>query len=212
MKRLTLALLYCTALYVTPKAADFAIDPAADSDTVLFKSTAKLEFIKGKTNNIKGYFSFDPDSPGSDVSGIIHVDLRTLRTGIELRDSHMRERHLHTGKFPYAYFLMEKLSQMPDNIESDSLYKAEVSGTFYIHGFKRALSANLEFRYSSSDKNTGQIQARIKFSLKLDDYKIERPKALFMKLAEQINIELIFSARENQTTDKMQLPVWKLLE
>ncbi len=46
------------------------------------------------------------------------------------------------------------------------------------------------------------------FSVKLDDYGIPRPKALFMKLAETIDVSVIFTARKGLSGDRIQLPDW----
>ena len=48
----------------TPVAAEqYSIDPTYDGDTVYFNSTARLEFVGGKTQNISGMFTFDAENP-----------------------------------------------------------------------------------------------------------------------------------------------------
>jgi hypothetical protein len=52
------------------------------------------------------------------------------------------------------------------------------------------------------------IQVRSRFSLKLDEFGIPRPKALFLKLAEMIEIEVIFTSFNNLPPAVVALPDW----
>ena len=52
------------------------------------------------------------------------------------------------------------------------------------------------------------IRVRSRFSLKLDERGIPRPKALFLKLAETIEIEVIFTSFNNLPPAAISLPDW----
>jgi polyisoprenoid-binding protein YceI len=197
--------------FTAVQADEFIIDPTSSADTVFFRSTAKLEFFEGKTTDLTGGFEFNIDSASSPLSGALRVDLRTLKTGIETRDRHMRERHLHTDDYPYAYFEYTGLSGLPAVLQSDSSYKGTLQGYFYIHGAKRRLSATVQFRFQVAADKHQEVTGRAAFSLKLDDYHIDRPKALFLKLAETIEVEVIFSARNDLGAESVALPDWKLI-
>jgi polyisoprenoid-binding protein YceI len=200
------------ALSLTVVQADeFVVDPTTATDTVLFRSTARLEFIEGRTNDLIGGFKFNPDSTSSPFSGSLRVDLRTLKTGIETRDRHMREQYLHTDEYPYAYFEFTGVSGLPAVLHQDSTYRGTVQGFFYIHGGKRPLSATVQFRFRVDADKHQEVTGRAIFSLKLDDYHIERPKALFLKLAETLEVEVIFSARNDLGVKPIALPDWKLV-
>jgi len=191
-------------------ADEFALDASRGSDTVYFRSSAKLEFIEGETAAIIGSFKFDPRNPSGTVSGGLQVDLRTLKTGIETRDRHMRERHLQTDEFPFAFFELTALEGLPDMLQPDSTYSAVALGMFYIHGIRRELTADLEFRLHQVSGGT-QVRARVTFSLNLDEYQIRRPKALFLKLAETIEVEVIFTAHNNLEPSTVFFPAWELV-
>ncbi|MEW6051462.1 MAG: YceI family protein [Candidatus Zixiibacteriota bacterium] len=208
MSRLLSLLLFVGFAGSVACAAEYGVvtDPARD--TVYFRSTAKLEFIEGKTNNIDGGFSFDPQNPTAPVTGQLRVDLRTLKTGIDMRDGHMRERHLHTDKYPHAYFELDSVSGLPSTLAVDSTYNLTANGFFYIHGHKRKIEAKLELRRKPGDSGADAIMVRTRFSLNLDEYKIPRPKALFLKLAETIDVEVIFTAYNNLAIPKLELPDW----
>ena len=59
-----------------------------------FRSEAPLETINGLTNEGSGSIRVDPSNLSS-ASGTITIPVRTLRTGIELRDGRPAERHIH---------------------------------------------------------------------------------------------------------------------
>jgi polyisoprenoid-binding protein YceI len=198
-------------LVASAQAEQFTIDQASFTDTVLFRSTAKLEFIEGTTMDIEGGFQFDPDSASLPITGVLRVDLRTLKTGIDTRDRHMRENHLHTDDYPYAYFEFTKISGLPVRLSPDSAYKGDLQGYFYIHGGKRRLSATISFEWRASADGRREVIGKAAFALKLDEYRIERPKALFLKLAETIEVEVILRARNDLKAERIVLPDWPLI-
>jgi len=204
---LTLAALLSGAV----KASEFCLDPSTGADSVYFRSTAKLEFIEGKTGSLEGSFQVDPENTSFPVAGVIRVDLRTLKTGIETRDRHMRERHLHTDEYPFAFFELTQVRGLPGDIEPDTTYTAIAEGFFYIHGVKRSLAADLKLALHEAAETVWKVEARASFSIKLDDYRISRPKALFLKLAETIEVEVILRARNDLKTAPIALPVWELV-
>lgn len=193
------------------RASEFSVDPAAGTDSVYFRSTARLEFIEGKTGNLTGSLQFDPTNSAVPVSGVLQVDLRTLKTGIETRDRHMRERHLHTDKYPFAFFELTQVRGLPGDIKPDTTYAAVAEGFFYIHGVKRALTANMKLTLYHETEKGWKVDVRASFSIKLDDYRIDRPKALFLKLAETLEVEVILSARNDLKATPILLPAWELV-
>lgn len=208
MKTTVVILFAFAAVISRATAADYGLDPAARSDSVWFQSTARLEFIQGKTAAVEGRLRFDPDNAQAGASGRLIVDMRTLRTGIEKRDEHMRNRHLHTDEFPYAWFELLGLSDMPARLAVDSNYEGSAVGMFYIHGVKRKLNAEIKFSRRQEGERPEEIEVVISFSLNLDDYKIPRPKALFLKLAETIEVEIHLSFRRDLKAGPFDLPEW----
>jgi len=127
--RLLFLFIAACVLGVTARAEQFGLDVTQNRDTVYFRSTAQLEFIEGKTNTLTGSFTFDPNNTTAGASGVLQCDLRTLRTGIETRDGHMRERHLHTDKYPYAFFELTSVEGLPTAFKPDSTYQGLPGGT-----------------------------------------------------------------------------------
>lgn len=205
---LILALLFSSRSIAT----DYGVGPLNETDTIYFKSTAKLEFIEGQTHYVNGYFSFEPGNPNSAISAKLRVDLRTLKTGIDKRDEHMRENHLHTDKYPYAFFEIDSIAPIPTLTTFDSVYTTKAAGRFYIHGHYRRLNSDLQILRKKLSHGSETIKVRAKFSIDLDKYKIPRPKALFLKLAETIEIEAVFTGSTEITRLPIELPEWRELE
>jgi polyisoprenoid-binding protein YceI len=211
MSRMIQVLLGVMVLTVAVQGASFGVrnDPA--HDTIYFRSTAKLEFIEGKTNDLEGGFTFD-SAAAQGIRGLLRVDLRTLKTGIDMRDEHMRERHLQTDQFPYAFFEFTSVTGLPQRPDGGKAYQVTAAGFFYIHGHKRKIEASgtALFHFDGSGKQSCDIRA--KFSMNLDAYEIPRPKALLLKLAETIDVEVIFTASNELTAPSFSLPEWSELK
>lgn len=190
----------------------YNLDPTYTGDTVYFNSTARLEFVSGKTQNVSGMFSFDPENPEGSIGGLLAVDLRTLKTGIATRDGHMRDNHLHTEKYPFAYFEVDSLVPVISLKVADSIYTARVMGKFYIHGVYREIEAELTIVRSPANSKSESIKVRAKFAIKLDEFKIPRPRALFFKLAETIEVVAVFRGFSAAPLEQIELPEWKKLD
>lgn len=208
--RHTILFVLCLALLVTGvSATEFVVTPGQPGDTVYFRSTASLEFIEGKTTDLTGWLDWDPDNPAGPVSGILRVDLRTLKTGIDTRDEHMRDNHLHTDQYPFAWFELQSLADMPASISPGQGVSAVAEGYFYIHGNRKKLAADISFELDQSGQ---ELSVKVGFAIKLDEWEIERPKALFLKLAETIEVEVIYTARVGAEKPVVELPDWPELK
>jgi len=202
---------FVVLLTTAVRADQFGLDVAQSKDTVYFRSTAQLEFIEGKTNVIAGSITVDPSNISADAGGILQCDLQTLKTGIDMRDEHMRDRYLHTEKYPYAYFELKSVSGLPASLQPGTAYQGTAIGYFYIHGGKRQITAPLTVTLHKLG-DTQSLTTKATFTIKLDDYGIERPKAIFMKLAETIEIEVVFNAINGVASTPISLPNWPELK
>lgn len=211
MRRLILASLMVTLfVFGNGQAAEYRLDPRQGTDTVHIESSAKLEFLDGETQAIAGQFDFDPDRPQAETKAVLRVDLRTLKTGIEKRDQHMRENHLHTDEFPFCFFEITSLDGMPTVLALDSVYTATAVGQFYIHGVKREIVAQLSITAIDDATEPGRLRVRAEFEIHLDDFNIPRPRALFLKLAKTIEIRTVFTLYPGKPVTPVQLPDWEL--
>lgn len=117
----------------------FVVDDPGGRNTVEFKSKAPIENIVGLTNQVTGNFTFDPEDLRKNASGRIQVDLRTLNTGIALRDEHMRsEKYLDTDKFPLAVFEFDSPVETGIlNLKPGETLSISLKGKFELHGITK---------------------------------------------------------------------------
>ena len=165
-------------------AAEYKI--ANDKENLVkFISNAPIEDFEGVTKNIEGIVSWQGDNPVDSSAFSLKVDLRTLDTGIEMRNRHMRDNYLETDKYPYAVY-EGKLVQAEKNKEG-GFFEVVVEGIMEIHGKQNPLTV------SGTVNGTGDLyEITCQAEIKLGDFDIKIPQLLIMKISEVIKLELNF--------------------
>lgn len=165
-------------------------------NVIKFISKAPLETIEGKTGQIDGTIEVDL-SDANTAAGQFEVDLTTVKTGIEMRDQHMREGYLHTDSFPKAVFKLIKVTKAGQKPLADGQpVEIEAQGELTIHGITRpvAVSGTVTFL-----KESEQTQARLPGDLLhidvgapilLSDFKVERPQFVILKVNDKVDIRV----------------------
>jgi len=169
------------ALIIYP--AEYQVDKSKQN-LVKFISNAPIEDFEGVTSKIDGYLAIDESDLLKNSNLYFEVDLRTLDTGIGLRNRHMRENYLHTDKYPYTNF---KGNIIYSEKVSDTEQKVTVDGTMYIHGKTKPMKIN-----GNLFKTESGYRVKAYFEVKLTDYNIEVPKLMFMKISENMKLALDF--------------------
>lgn len=182
MRSFLLALLLLLSATAVAQKTEYHVDKKADN-LVKFISDAPVEDFEGVTENIDGYLVYKDDSWTSGSELYFEVDLRTLDTGIGLRNRHMREDYLHTETYPYAKFRGRIAKATP----SGKNVAVQVSGEMHIHGKKKKMNASGTLTPSG---NTLRIET--KFEVNLEDHDIEVPKFMFLKISEIMQLVLDF--------------------
>ena len=174
---------------ISVSATEYDVDKSK-TNVVKFISQATIEDFEGITNNIDGYLYYKGDDflSGSDL--YFEVDLRTVDTGIGLRNRHMREDYLETDKYPMTNY-KGKLVYV-DKV-SDAEYKVTIDGNMFIHGVTKPLKINGNL---FPVENGYRVKAY--FEILLTDYNVEIPKLMFMKISNTIKLVLDFYIKENK--------------
>lgn len=162
------------------------------SNLVKFISNAPLENFEGVTDRIDGYITWDDGEPTKNSELYFEVDLNSIDTGIGLRNRHMRENYLETDRFPFAHFSgkvtsAEKLPQ--------GGYRVTAAGTIQIHGVERPLQVSGTL--SPAGDHVYRIETE--FTVKLPDFNIKVPKLMFMKIDENIRLQVRFFVSPNNS-------------
>ena len=185
-----------------PRAAwaqEYHVDLAADN-VVRFISKAPIDDFEGVTDRIDGFIVLGDGglaagaTEGSEF--YLEVDLASLDTGIGLRNRHMRDNYLETDRFPYAT-LGGVFVEVAEG--GNGSFQVTAEGDLSIHGVSREAGPAC----SVSPSGRG-YRARCAFELLLSDFDIEIPKVMFMKLANEIRLELDFFVARAQLEGERQ--------
>jgi polyisoprenoid-binding protein YceI len=174
-----------TLATLAPAAAEestyhFGISP--QNTNVTFESETDFETILGSTRDIRGTSVVDFD--GGTAQTTIEIPVESLRTGIDLRDEHLRSgMWLDAKKYPTISFVSTGARKVDDT-------HWEVNGTFSMHGESHELSTTVEVRPipGSVAKQAGLgkgdwIRITAPFEVKLSDFGVTIPK----KPAQRVN-------------------------
>jgi len=172
--------LFTKSLQTSSYAQEYVVSKSA-ANSAVFLSEAPIEDFEGLTQSIDGYLYLSPDRALDSSEFYFEVDLRTIDTGIGLRNRHMRENYLETDKFPYATF-SGKITEWHEL--KDTIYVL-VNGDMEIHGTVNNLVA--EGKLIKIEKG---FRIFSEFELKLTDYNIEIPSFMFFKISDIIRIKL----------------------
>lgn len=160
-----------------------------NSNLVEFFCKATLNDFSGETGDVDGELGWDGGKISDKSVVQLSVKLDSLKTGIGLRDSHMRDGYLETEKFPVCKYLGKI-------IEVDSLspfkYKIKTSGDFYLHGNYKNISAD---GILTDFGNLFKLEST--FTIYLSDYKIKQPSFLFNTVSNKVKVSLtIYFSKE----------------
>ena len=188
--RLRVALLAGALLLAAPAwvaGQEYHVDLDAEN-RVRFISQATIEDFEGVTDRVDGYVLLGEGglTPGSTAGSdfYLEVDLASIDTGIGLRNRHMRDNYLETDRYPYATF-SGSFASVED--AGNGSYRVTGEGELGIHGVAR----DVEIPCTVSPSGRG-YRVRCGFEVLLSDHDIEIPKVMFMKLANEIRLELDF--------------------
>ena len=120
--------------------------------------------------------------------GSLVVDLRTLATGIGLRDQHMRENYLEVGKGPG--FDTATLSEIVLNGFTADMPegKGSFTGVLALHGVSKAVTGPVEVRRPDAG-----LRVKASFPVELADYGIRKPRYLGIGVRDTVQVEVVFA-------------------
>ena len=91
--------------------------------------------VKGTFDNIAGAIYYDPQKPES-LSGTFKINIKTLSTGISLRDGVLMKDWFDTAAHPYAFFETLPLSKQDK--------PGKIKGNFTLKGIAKTITLDLD--------------------------------------------------------------------
>lgn len=164
---------------------------STEASGVLFQSEARLETFNGVAEEVRGTITLDPDDLES-ASGRVSVAVRSMKTGIKLRDEHLQSKNwLDAERYPEIVFTLDRIHgarALPDK-EDVSL---RLEGKFTLHGVTKPMNVDATARY---DAEKAEIVFLTRFVVKLEDYGISIPTLVALKVAREISVRVTLVAR-----------------
>jgi polyisoprenoid-binding protein YceI len=162
------------------------------SNQATFYSAAPLEDITGMSTDVWGNVSFDVEDIANTLEGEVKISTASLKSGIELRDEHIRsENWLNAEKYPEITFNIKNVKNVKD-IEGNKI-KATVVGEFTVHGVTKEVTSEVQLTYLEESEFTkirlpgDLLGVKAKFNIKLSDFGVQN-MALGKRVADDIEI------------------------
>lgn len=174
--RFAVALLMTVAFVADAKLA------RTGTPSVAFHATGPVGFkLVGTTSDL------DVDDRGAQI--VIKVPLQNLKTGIALRDRHMRDKYLEVSTYPNAELTVDRGTlHFPTGNDPVS---GDATGVMAIHGKTKSTT----FHYSiGRSGNTLHVVGTARLDIR--DYGISIPSYLGVTVKPDIDVEVRFDAAE----------------
>lgn len=165
---------------LAPTDADARLASSGDSSVQFVASGPAGMRIVGKTSGVQ---------VGDDAQNVtVTVPLGDLKTGIDLRDHHMRDKYLEVGKYPNAELVVAKNAIHWPN---GSATTGDATGTMKLHGRTKSVT----FHYlARPDGNVIKVGGTVHVNMR--DYGIDVPSYLGVTVKPDVDVEVHFGAQQ----------------
>jgi polyisoprenoid-binding protein YceI len=157
----------------------------------MFFSTTPLEDVTGISKEVNGTVTFNVTDLKT-LKGKISISTASIKTGIDLRDEHLRSANwLDAEACPEISFVIKNISDIKQ-IEANKL-QANVTGDFTAHGVTKEIVADVTMMYLDESEKTKAkapgdlLGVEAKFNIKLSDFNVSN-MALGVRVSEDIAV------------------------
>lgn len=181
MKKLNKVLIIFISLLVSSVALG-ALSFKKESGEVEFKAKGwpSLLIINGKGEGFAGDLSLKDGK----LSGELSFELKSLKTGIDLRDDHLKNKYLKIAENPLAILKVKDLV-----FPSGNKGKLKFSAELRLNGVSRAVAVVGKLHTKGET-----LKVNAQFKIKLSDFKIAIPSFKGITVAEDVEIKVISRA------------------
>ena len=174
-----------TAAAPTPAPAPTATNLAviAKDSTITYHLVHKLHKFDGVCKSVEGRGRVLSDGK---VQVAVRAKVESFDSGNANRDSHMKET-IEAARFPLVELKAQGDSAPPATFPAtvDRTFKGELT----FHGVKKSLDVPVKLTYASATN----IRAEAHLSLSLDEFKVERPSLMFVKIDDALQVDVNIS-------------------
>ena len=144
-----------------------------------------------RTSALTGTLTASAGRPSA-FEGSLALDLRTVDTGIDLRNDHLREKYLEVDKGAgYDQAVLSDVVLQGLNVDAPA-GKGSFTGSLMLHGVKKTVTGPVEIRQAG----TGW-RVRASFPVNLPDYNIDKPRYLGVGVKDTVQVLVTFTATQS---------------
>ncbi len=159
-----------------------------------FFSSTPLEDISGMSSDVKGSVSFDPQDIKNTLKGEISISTASLKSGIALRDKHIRSADwLDAENYPDITFEIKEVKDVKQ-IDKQTV-AVTLIGDFTVHGVTKEVESKAKLIYLEESEMTKMkmpgdlLSVRASFNINLSDFGVEH-MALGKKVSDEIEVNV----------------------
>lgn len=146
--------------------------------------------FEAKTMALSGSVTRSADGQQA-FEGTLAVDLRTLDTGIGLRNEHLRKNYLEVDNGPaFAVATLSDIVLLDLNPDAPR-GKGSFTGSLTLHGITRTVTGSLDIRRAGAG-----LRVKATFPVRLPDYEIRKPRYLGIGVDDTVRVEVAFDASQ----------------
>jgi len=166
------------AAAAAPAAAVLKSSPAQGEVTFEAVGKPSMLKIKGVGEGPEGEVSLAPQ-----VHGDFKFKLASLKTGVDMRDEHMKTKYLQVDKFPTAELKIDSVEGFkPESADASAL---PFKGTLTIHGVTTPVAGTVDIK--KKDKG---YAVNANFETKVSDHAIDIPSYLGVTVADAVKVSV----------------------
>ena len=174
----------------------FYFQDPQNRNQIMFTNEALVETFNGMTTEVRGEISFDPAQLQNTFNGNISTTVKSIKTGIDIRDEDLRsERWLDAKKYPEISFNVSKVEDVIQ-LAPNKLILSLV-GDFSLRGKTKPIMVDFTLTFLEESELTkkriaGDLLSLVgNFEIYLPDYGIQNafmPSRVSQKLVVTVNI------------------------
>jgi polyisoprenoid-binding protein YceI len=169
----------------------FYIGHHAKFVNITFESNADVETIVGTTMTAKGEVTVDAEKGMGSVS--VTVPVASLKTGIDMRDEHLRgDKWLDAAKFADITFVSKKSAPVKDKKN-----QIEVTGDFTLHGVTKSMTIVVDWKEIAAETakkaqfpDGKWMKFSTSFDVKLSDFGVKVPEGAGAKVSDTWKVSM----------------------
>jgi polyisoprenoid-binding protein YceI len=159
--------------------------------SLTFDVSAQMHNVHGVGNRFSGTITGDPsDITSAKIS--VKLDPTSFNTDNEKRDKDMREKCFEVGKYPFIEFNSTSIQAEQKELKIGQPVKATIQGALKMHGLEKQISVPVTIQLTSD-----MLTAQGDMAVVLDEWKIARPKVVFVQLQNDVSIHFKIGAKKS---------------